>query len=331
MNETCTKGESLTGEDCAFQAFCLNDGNCVCKKYFIRTGDFSSSDELDCIAFQPALYAVYSLNLFLILLSLYLYLSRVKRRKQLLRLGPYLLGMTVCLIVTIYKLVDDENSAYGENIPVTIAFSLLAPLSHVGNYIVQQKYLTFQNRIKKIMSSRYEVKLKAKSYFLKASTILSFIGGLVFVSSLFFIENEKKEILIRSSFGILGLAGLIFSIVQWIIALRFARDLKNNTRADGEIKLTLYKAKEIKKIGGFIFFVGSLIYLTAAISTETLYFSIYTIPVQIVMFVAASILVLRTGSKKIEKRFSEFNNQSVSQATQSIYRNQRNLSTSMEN
>lgn len=307
MIPNCIELGLTAGESCGIRASCDAQLFCRCDITFIRTGDFGSSDETDCLGQTTLLYLIYTLYLILVSVSAILYLSVVTRFSQFKRLIPFLLDLTGCAIAGFLKITDLENRPIGDDIAVTLFLSVVIPSAHISNYVIQNKYLSVQNKLVPLLAASYERQLKFKKFVLLGCTFLSCFGGILFVATLVVSKNDIKIVLFRVAYGILAFAAFGFTYALAAVGNGFQNDVKVHAGTrDKRLQDVVTRSRDVKNIGSIAFITLGLIYLSGAVSEKGLFFGAYTIPIQLIIMFLSTISVLIANTRKLEGRESPF-------------------------
>lgn len=90
---------------CGFSALCDDKLLCVCEEGYYRSGDFDPKllNGPDCYGNNIATYILYSMLIFLSLISIYLHLRRIKRFSQLKRTSPFFLSIFLAIVISSKK------------------------------------------------------------------------------------------------------------------------------------------------------------------------------------------------------------------------------------
>lgn len=307
--------ECLSEVDCGINSVCSNISSssniCSCKEGYFINSDFITNNnnnniKSSCYGNEIAFYVLYSITLFVTLLTIFIYSINIKKKSQFKRLIPFYLTMCFCLILPSLKIYSFNQFNIGQNILVTLIYGLTLIFNSIAITIFLFKYVKTHYKFIVMFKKDKETNLnrnKKLLYFAILITILAFpilILSLIFSNTSIFDDDDDEDeleraeeevkmmiILFRVYHGMISFQALILLILVYNLVGGLLTCLKDNDKgqrfASPQLTDNIYKQaiqvmKGIRNVVISTILFNSIIFLALTFSSRVYDFASYAIP-----------------------------------------------------
>ena len=234
---------------CGLFGECVNASSgqlqCLCRSgwkqsremalFFVTEEDFDEGRSF-CHGNDIFLTLLYGIALVAVVIIFIYQMSLVKKRSQLKRLTPFIIGCILSISFCVYRLVLFDEALFGSDLTFSIIIANNIFLDLTAITIFLQKYFKYLTKRVPFSDAKLLKRFKRFKTICLALTFLDLVNCQFFWIPLNFSDKTGLgQIVLRVSFGIAGIRGIFFGYTADNVFDQFLKDMRDLINVEKQI------------------------------------------------------------------------------------------------